>query len=248
MAFKDYFSDHAAGYADHRPHYPAAMFNWLAQQCSRHDMAWDCATGNGQAAMALTPYFARIIATDASQAQLIEATPGNNIDYVCASAEQVPLASNSLDLITVAQAAHWFDLSRFYHEVDRLLVPHGVLALWCYGLFQITPALDSVIQDYYQHTVGKYWPPERHHVEQAYQSLDFPYVEMATPAFHMQVDWNLDQVMGYLATWSATRRYMKATGDDPLPLLAQQLTDAWGDPQQPRVIQWPLHLKVGNKP
>ena len=248
MAFKDYFSDHAAGYASHRPHYPAAMFDWLAQQCLSHDMAWDCATGSGQAATALAPYFERIIATDASQAQLVEATAGNNIDYVCASAEQVPLADQSLNLITVAQAAHWFDLSRFYREVDRLLVPRGILALWCYGLFQITPEIDTLIQDYYQHTVGEYWPPERRHVEQAYESIVFPYVERKSPAYHMQVEWNLDQVMGYLATWSATRLYRKATGQDPLPALTQQLTDAWGDPQQPRGIQWPLHLKVGNKP
>ena len=247
MAFKDYFSDHAAGYASHRPHYPAALFEWLAQQCSRHEMAWDCATGNGQAAIALSPYFDRIIATDASQAQLVEATQGNNIHYVCASAEQVPLAANSLELITVGQAAHWFDLSRFYREVDRLLVPNGVLALWCYGLFQITSEIDVLILNYYQHTVGKYWPPERHHVEEAYQSLDFPYEQITTPDYCMQVNWNLGQVMGYLGTWSATRLYKKATGKDPLATLVQPLSDIWGDSRQPRAIQWPLHLKVGIK-
>ena len=128
MAFKDYFSDHATGYADHRPHYPAAMFAWLAQQCQHHDLAWDCASGNGQAALALAPHFERIIATDASQAQLIEATPHNKSHYVCASAEQVPLTDQSLNLITVAQATHWIDLPRFYREVERLLIPNGVMA------------------------------------------------------------------------------------------------------------------------
>ena len=248
MAFKDYFSDHAAGYARHRPRYPAAMFGWLAQQCSQHGSAWDCATGSGQAALALAPYFEHIIATDASQAQLTQATPHDNIDYVCATAEQVPLAAQSLDLITVAQAAHWFDRSRFYHEVDRLLVHDGILALWCYGLFQIAPEIDSLIQDYYQHTVGDYWPPERRHIEQAYQSIYFPYAERPAPAYHMQVDWDLDQVMGYLATWSATRLYQKTIGKDPLAMLQPQLSDSWGDPQQLRAIHWPLHLKVGSKP
>ena len=247
MSFKDYFSEQAAAYASYRPQYPPHLFAWLADVCPQHRRVWDCATGSGQAALALASHFAQVIATDASQAQLRETTPTSKVHYLCASAEQVPLASNSLDLITVGQAAHWFERPRFYEEVHRLLVPDGILALWCYGLFQITPAIDSVIQDYYQHTVGEYWPPERRHVEQAYQSLDFPYVEMTTPAYHMQVEWNLPQVMGYLATWSATRLYIKATGDDPLPRLAQQLAAAWVDPHQAFIIQWPLHLKVGNK-
>ena len=248
MAFKDYFSEHAAGYADHRPHYPPAMFAWLAQQCPAHDLAWDCATGNGQAATGLAAYFDRVIATDASQAQLSQANPRDNIHYVCASAEQVPLVTNSLDLITVAQAVHWFDRPRFYAEVDRLLVPGGVLALWCYGLFHITPEIDALILDYYQHTIGNYWPPERRHIEQAYQRIDFPYTERATPNYQMQVEWNLPQVIGYLATWSATRLFIKATGRDPLPTLEQLLTVVWEGPQQPRAIDWPIYLKVANKP
>ncbi len=248
MAFKDYFSDHAAGYASYRPHYPAEIFSWLAQQCEQQRNAWDCATGSGQAAAVLSEYFQRVIATDASHSQLIQARPQDNIHYVCASAEQVPLKENSLNLITVAQAAHWFDRSRFYHEVDRLLVSNGVLALWCYGLFQITPEVDALILDYYQHTVGTFWPPQRRHIEQAYETIDFPYSEMGSPGFNMQLKWNLSQVMGYLATWSATRLFIKATGRDPLPTLEQLLTAAWGDPGHTRTIHWPLHLKVGSKP
>ena len=248
MAFKDYFSDHAAGYASYRPHYPVAMFTWLAQQCTQHRNVWDCATGSGQAAVALTPFFQHVVATDASYSQLTQATPHDNIHYVCASAEQVPLVSHSLDLITVAQAAHWFDRPRFYREVDRLLASNGVLALWCYGLFQIAPEIDRLIHDYYQHTLGDYWPPERRHIEQAYREIGFPYTQRPAPEYTMQVDWNLPQVMGYLATWSATRIYIKTTDNDPLPKLEQQLIELWGDPETPRSIQWPLHLKVGNKP
>lgn len=248
MAFKDYFSDHAAGYASYRPHYPAAMFQWLTEQCVQHRNAWDCASGSGQAAVALAPHFERVIATDASQAQLTQATPHDNIHYVCASAELVPLVSNSLDLITVAQAAHWFDRPHFYREVDRLLVSNGVLALWCYGLFQITAEIDALILDYYQHTVGEYWPPERRHIEQAYQNIGFPYTQRDTPNYRMQLEWNLPQVMGYLATWSATRLFVKATGRDPLLTLEQLLTAAWGEPQQRRPIHWPIYLKAGNKP
>jgi ubiquinone/menaquinone biosynthesis C-methylase UbiE len=248
MSFKDYFSEQAAVYASYRPHYPASLFTWLAKVCPHHYRAWDCATGSGQAAAALAPYFEQVIATDASHAQLIQAQPQTGICYVCARAEQVPLASYSLDLITVAQAAHWFDLPRFYQEVDRMLRPNGVLALWGYGLFQITPTIDAIIQHYYQHTLGAYWPPERRHVEQAYTNLPFPYSPLTTPQFNMQAEWSLPQVMSYLATWSATRLYIKKTGEDPLPALQIQLAARWGSASQTRSVQWALHRKVGNKP
>jgi SAM-dependent methyltransferase len=248
MAAKDYFSEQAAGYASYRPHYPPRLFAWLAQISPCQQRAWDCATGSGQAAVALTSHFAQIIATDASQAQLCQAQPHTNIHYVCASAEQMPLANDTMDLITVAQAAHWFDLPRFYQEVERLLTAGGVLAIWCYGLFHISPAIDAIIQAYYEYTVGAYWPAERRHIEDAYTNLSYPYAPLPTPTFTMQADWNLPQVMGYLATWSATRLYMKATGANPLPALQNQLAANWGTPTQARSVQWPLHLKVGHKP
>ena len=248
MAFKDYFSEQAEGYAGYRPHYPASLFTWLADICPQRRCVWDCATGSGQAAAALASQFEQVIATDASHAQLLQAQSQVNIHYVCASAEQVPLANDSLDLITVAQAAHWFELPHFYQQVERLLVTGGVLAIWCYGLFRITPEIDTIIQHYYQNTVGAYWPAERRYVEDAYASLSFPYAPLATPGFMMQADWNLSQVMDYLATWSATHLYMKATGANPLPALQNQLAAHWDVPTQARSVQWPLHLKVGHKP
>ena len=247
MAFKDYFSAQATGYASYRPHYPADLFSWLASISPQQQRVWDCATGSGQAAIDLASQFAQVIATDASQAQLTQAQPQTNIHYVCASAEQVPLASDSLDLITVAQAAHWLDLPRFYQQVERVLRPRGVLAVWCYGLFHISPAIDAIIQQFYQHTLEAHWPPERRHIEQAYSQLPFPYALLLTPPFTMQLEWNLSQVMGYLATWSATRLFIKTTGEDPLPDLQDQLADHWGEPTQVRRVQWPLHLKVGQK-
>jgi len=247
MAFKDYFSEQAADYARYRPQYPRELFAWLAAISPRQQRAWDCATGSGQAAVALASHFAQVIATDASQAQLRQAQPHPTTHTVCASAEQMPLATATLDLITVAQAAHWFDLPRFYQEVDRLLISGGILAIWCYGLFRISPAIDACIQDYYQHTLGAYWPAERQHIDQAYSQLPFPYALLPTPPFTMQLEWNLFQVMGYLATWSATRLLIKTTGDDPLPALQEKLAVHWGAPKQPRCVQWPLHLKVGQK-
>lgn len=247
MSFKDYFSEQAAAYASYRPHYPASLFTWLAKTCPQHRRAWDCATGSGQAAAALAQHFAQVIATDASHAQLRQAQPQAGIRYVCASAEQVPLANNSLDLVTVAQAAHWFDLPRFYREVERVLRPEGVLAIWSYGLFRISPAIDAIVQHYYEHTLGTYWPPERRHIDQAYAQIFFPYSLLTTPLFTMQAEWNLPQVMGYLATWSATRLYRKTTGEDPLPALQSELAAHWNSPAQTRSVQWPLHLKVGLK-
>ena len=248
MAFKDYFSEQATGYASYRPHYPDNLFAWLADISPRQQRVWDCATGSGQAAAALASQFEQVIATDASQAQLLQAQTQVNIHYICARAEQVPLANNSLDLITVAQAAHWFDLPRFYQQVDRLLTAGGVLAIWCYGLFHITPEIDSIIKHIYQDTVGAYWPAERRHIEDAYANLSFPYAPLVTPGFLMQADWNLSQLIGYLATWSATRLYIKACGKDPLTDLEHQLAAHWGAPNQAHRVEWPLHLKVGLKP
>ena len=248
MAFKDYFSAQAAGYALYRPQYPPELFAWLASISPAQQRVWDCATGSGQAATALRAHFEQVVASDTSMAQLRQATPHASLRYVCCNAEQVPLGNTSLDLITVAQAAHWFDLPRFYNEVERLLRPAGVLAIWCYGLFHVNPVIDALIQHYYKDTLGAYWPAERHHIEQAYAQLPFPYTLMETPAFTLQVRWNLSQVMGYLATWSATQLYIKTTGDDPLPGLQAELAVHWGDPDQAYHVEWPLHLKVGCKP
>lgn len=248
MAFKDYFSTQASGYAHHRPQYPNELFAWLASISPMQQHVWDCATGSGQAAVALTAHFEQVIASDASLAQLRQAPTHRQLHYVCCQAEQVPLKNTTLDLITVAQAAHWFHLPHFYAEVERVLRPQGVLALWCYGLFQINPAIDAVIQHYYQQIIGDYWPPERRHIETAYAQLSFPYALIAAPAFGLRVEWNLAQVTGYLATWSATQLYIKAKGKDPLPGLQAELADHWGDPAQLHRVEWPLHLKVGRKP
>ena len=129
-----------------------------------------------------------------------------------------------------------------------MLRSQAVLALWCYGLFHINPAIDTIVNHYYKETLGAYWPAERRHIETAYTQLAFPYVLLETPAFTMQLEWNLAQVMGYLATWSATQLYIKERGDDPLPDLQAELAAYWGDPEQAHRVEWPLHLKVGRKP
>ncbi len=242
---KDHFSGHADRYEAFRPTYPAALYTYLASICSHHERAWDSATGNGQAAVALAPYFRTIVATDASQKQIEHARARDNVQYHVAPADAAPLADGSVDLVTVAQALHWFDLPRFYDEVRRVARRGGTIAVWCYQLHTVTPEVDAVVNRYYSDIVGADWPPERRLVEDGYQTLAFPFEAVASPPFQMVHHWPLAQVLGYLGSWSATQRYQKRTGADPLDLIRGDLAAAWGDRETTRDVTWPLHLKVG---
>ena len=244
-SFKDHFSAHASAYARYRPGYPEALFVYLASLCPAHDLAWDCGTGNGQAAHGLAPHFARIVATDASVDQIANAAPHERIVYHVAPARQAPLDPSSADLVTVAQAIHWFDHQRFYAEVRRVLKPGGVLAVWTYGLLQITPALDAVIRHLYEDIVDAYWPPERRLVEAAYRTLPFPFDEIPPPAFAIDLPWSLDDLLGYLGTWSATQRFMKTHSANPVDHIAEDLTLAWGNLAEKKTTHWQLYLRVG---
>lgn len=248
MTFKDYFSGHAGDYAAHRPTYPDALFTYLASCCDAHDLAWDCATGNGQSARQLAAYFQQVLATDGSQAQLDQAPADPQITYQVGLAEESGIAAGVADLVTVSQALHWFDRETFYREVQRVLKPGGVLAVWCYGLMQISAAVDAVILHLYRDVVGPYWPPERSLVEDQYRSLPFPFADLSPPDFQMQLHWTLPQLLGYLDTWSACRRYQAATGQRSLDQVQSELTTAWGDPTVPRQVIWPLGLRVGRHP
>jgi SAM-dependent methyltransferase len=244
MTFKDYFSGQATDYAHYRPHYPAALFTWLAQQCGTCDRVWDCATGNGQAAIALAEHFAQVIATDGSAAQLRQAPPHPRITYRVALAEDSGLEGHSLDLVTVAQAVHWFQLEHFYAEVKRVLKPDGLLAIWCYGRPQMAvPALEALLQTYYDETLDDFWTPERRLVETGYATLDFPFAELTAPAYTMRVAWTLSELMGYLFTWSATQRFIATHGVNPLVALAAQMAPHW--PSDRALMTWPITLRVG---
>jgi SAM-dependent methyltransferase len=245
-AFSDHFAPVAASYADFRPSYPGTLFAWLAARVPQHDLAWDCAAGSGQATVDLAAYFRLVVATDASQAQISLAIPQPGIEYRVAPAETSGLPDHSVDLITVAQALHWFDLARFYAEVRRVLRPAGLLAVWTYGVLAVEgEAVDSLLQRFYHATVGPYWPPERAHVEAGYRTLPFPFAEITTPRFCMEASWTLPQLLGYLRSWSATGRFIAANAYDPVEVLAGQLAPHWGDRQQPRRVTWPLSLRVG---
>lgn len=244
--FQDHFSAVAKDYADFRPHYPVALFDYLATIVPRSSLVWDCACGNGQATCDLALRYDSIMATDASKEQIASATLHPKVQYRVTPAEHSGLPDKRVGLVTVAQAVHWFDYECFYAEVKRVLLPTGVIAVWAYGLNAVAGNhVNELVHAYYTRTVGPYWPPQRRFVEEGYREIPFPFEEIKPPTFRMQARWKLDQLLGYFSTWSATGRYIKATGQDPLKPLARELKQVWGDADTPRHIAWPLSLRVG---
>jgi SAM-dependent methyltransferase len=246
MSFKDHFSAQAADYAKFRPGYPREFFDYLVSIAPSRQLAWDCGTGNGQAAAGLALVFDRVIATDASERQITNAEPHERVEYHVAPAEDSGIESETLDLIVVAQALHWFDLDHFYAEAQRVLTVNGVLAASAYNLLHIEPSIDEVVNRYYNEVVGPFWPPERKLVEQ-FAKLPFPFHEIDPPKFEMTAHWNLNHLLGYLRTWSSTQRFIAANQRDPLDEIANELHAAWGNAKQTRRVMWPLTLRIGIK-
>ncbi len=245
MNFKDHFSDHAADYARYRPDYPDSLFDFLGEAVKHHELAWDGGTGNGQAALGLAAHFDRVIATDPSAEQIRHAVRHEKISYAVTPAEQSEIPSHTVDLITVATAVHWFDLERFYREARRVLKPDGALAVWCYGLGRINPGIDKVVQHYYRNIVGPFWPPKRRYIDEKYETLPFPFVELPVPEMRMKMEWDLNEFTGYLQTWSATKRFHEKHDQNPLDRVRPLLVKSWGDPGNRQTVYWPIHLRLG---
>src|SRR5215472_8175097 len=246
MSFKDYFSKQAADYAKFRPRYPQEMFEYLGRMAPSPQLAWDCGTGNGQAAVGLAAVFDRVIATDASEKQIANAQAYDRVEYRATPAESSTLESDTIDLLLVAQALYWFELDRFYAEARRVLKPGGVLAATAYNLLQISPGIDQVVNRYYYEIVGPFWPAERALVED-FTELPFPFPEKNTLSFQMNADWNMEHLLGYLRSWSATQRFMTARSEDPLEQISGDLRSIWGNPRRHPRVTWPLILRVGVK-
>jgi ubiquinone/menaquinone biosynthesis C-methylase UbiE len=218
------------------------LFAFLAECCQEKEYAWDCATGNGQAARSLASRFTAVIATDASEEQIAAASPHPGIEFRVAPAESPAIASGSVDLITVAQALHWFDIEQFFAQVLQVLKPGGVLAVWSYERARISPQCDQIIERIFAE-VEPYWPPEREIVEDRYRSIVLPLAEFPVEDFEMQIAWGADEMLNYMRTWSATRRYLADKGADPVALHAAQLGRCWGEAR--RQVSWPLTLRAG---
>lgn len=240
---KDNFSTRADRYAQFRPTYPDALFEHLFNLAPGRQAAWDCGTGNGQVAQRLASVFHAVEATDISRQQLDNAVVLPNIHYSLQPAEKTNFPDHHFDLITVAQAIHWFDFDAFYAEARRTLKPGGILAVIGYNLPRFTAAVDAVIEGFYRDVVGPYWDKERHYIDENYQTIPFPYTDLPMPAFTIDVQWSFDHLMGYIETWSAVNHYQKEKAENPVAGIEPRLKAAWGEAGQ-LSGQFPILLRV----
>jgi ubiquinone/menaquinone biosynthesis C-methylase UbiE len=242
---KDLFSGRANLYAQYRPTYPEALFEYLLLFVKERKMAWDCATGNGQAAVRLAHYFEQVEATDISEAQLRNAVQKENIHYQISSAETTPFADNTFDLITVATAYHWLDWAAFYKEATRVGKPGCVVAAWATYTMQLPEdALQQLYYQFYREIVGPYWDPERTYVDDQYRTVDFDFQPLPISTFTIEVEWTKQQFKGYLETWSATHKYTNTKGASPLVIIEERLDALWGN-RAKKKIAIPLCLRLG---
>jgi SAM-dependent methyltransferase len=242
---KDNFSRQAANYAAFRPVYPFELYQFLLTLTPERHTAWDCGCGNGQVAVALADHFNLVEATDISQKQLDHAVRKENIHYNQAKAEQSGLETASIDLITVAQAIHWFDFDAFYREVYRVGKPGSVIAVWGYCLLTIDTEVDRLIKELYSVILGEdYWDAERRYIDEQYQTIPFPFEEITSPGFSIIVNWSLDHLTGYLNSWSAVQHYIQKNKVNPVEKMIPDLKKAWGEEESRKVI-FPLFTRVG---
>ncbi|WP_425390890.1 class I SAM-dependent methyltransferase [Ekhidna sp.] len=241
---KDNFSIQSADYAKFRPVYPNELVDYLLSITEKYENCWDCGTGSGQLAVKLADHFDHVYATDISEKQLSNASYKSNIDYSKQSAEETSFSDNQFDLITVAQAAHWFDHKRFNQEVKRVLKPGGAIALIGYGLVQVEGSVGEVIKEFYWNVTHPYWDPERDHIEAAYQTIPFPYDEIEdVPSFKMKKEMLLEDLVGYISTWSAVQHYIKKNGYSPIDKLYNDLKEVWKD--RARKVDFPIFTRIG---
>lgn len=236
----------ASDYAAFRPQYPAKLFEWLAAESPRHEVAWDCACGSGQASGSLASHFGRVIGTDASPTQVAAAKATATTWFVAAASEQAPLADDTVDLVAVAAALHWFVGETFFAEVRRVARPGGVFAAWSYGMPTIeSEDFESVVHGFIEGVLGPYWPPEIQMVLDGYASIELPFEEIEAPAFELQMEWPLGRFLGFARTWSAVGRYVKERGEDPVVKLSAELEGIWGRSNKPLPVSYWLDLRVG---
>ena len=239
---KDKFSLQSALYVKYRPSYPPEMIDYIVSLVKEKDMAWDCGTGNGQTAKALSSYFNKVFATDISQKQLDNAYQAGNIFYSVQPAEQTIFLNNSFDLITVSQALHWFRFDEFYAEVKRIAKSGAILAAWTYSLLRISKDIDSLIDNLHFNVLRDYWDKERSYVDEHYQTIPFPFKKIESPVFNIDYKWSIEELEGYLNTWSGLQNYIAAGNNNPIPELMKKIRPHSKDSVP---IVFPLHLLLG---
>lgn len=240
---KDNFSNQASQYSQFRPHYPKELIDHILSFVHNRDTALDVATGNGQVAISLSKHFHTVYATDISEKQLLQAPKVLNVIYKNQSAEATDFHDHQFDLITVAQAIHWFDFNKFYAEVNRILKPDGIIAIIGYGLLATNPHSDKILLDFYQNIVGPFWDAERKYIDDHYKTIPFPFEELETEAFSNVFTWSFDQLIGYLETWSAVEHYKAHHNQNPIDLVREALEASWESHDQK--VTFPMLLRVG---
>jgi len=238
------FSRVAATYTAARPGYPSKLFDWLASRVDRHDLAWDTATGGGQAALGLAGHFDRVVASDRSREQLARAAPHPRVEYRAASAEASGLPDRSVDLIVAAAALHWFDLDSFYGEARRVARPGGVLAAWTYHVGHVEPPFDDVLRPFYENVVAPYFGSGARLVDDRYAAVHLPGADLEVPAFTVSARWTPGQFLAFIRTWSGVEAYLRATGEDPVAALEPSIRERFGSPDTVHEFRWPLYLRV----
>ena len=242
----NWFDRGGSNYAHYRPHYPPELAEYLIGLAPRREFALDVGCGSGQLTAMLAGAFEKTVGCDPSVSQLAGAARTPRAWYVCAAAECLPVRDRSVDLITVAQAAHWFRLPAFYAGVRRVARPGAVLALITYGTLHVSdPALDARFQRFYTDEIGPWWPPQRKLVDAGYRTLDFPFAEYEAPPLEISLHWPLAAFLGYLSTWSAVRHARQAGQGAVLERFVIGFSALWGKPERACKIVWPLHLRVG---
>lgn len=242
---RNWFDQGGQAYASFRPEYPAALAAYLAGTAHDRTLAIDVGCGNGQLTTLLAEHFDTVWGFDPSQDQIDHAQARSNLHYACAPAEALPSVAQGAQLITVAQAAHWFDLPAFYAQVRALAAPGAVLALISYGVPCLEDDLQARFLDFYRHEIGPFWPPERRLVDEGYATLDFPFTEFAAPTMSIELTWALEAFLGYVSTWSAVRKAREAGEQAVLERFAADLAACWGQAQVPRRVRWPINLRIG---
>lgn len=244
-AFNDNFSKQASIYAQYRPSYPHELFDYLQSLCPEHEMAWDCGTGNGQSAVHLAEFFKKVYASDPSEAQIENAFPHDQVVYRVEKAEEPSLTNQSVDLITVAQAIHWFEFDQFYESAKRVLKKNGIIAVWAYGIPSVNPEIDSITKHFHDAVVGPFWQDQNRLITQGYASIPFPFREIEPPLFYIRKRLSLIDFLGHLRSWSATQRFIDQELTNPIEELQLQIAPFWGNPNEIKNVSWELALRVG---
>lgn len=246
MIQRHHFDHCSEAYRLYRPEYPKELYDFILKHVVHRNVVWDCATGNGQAALPWVNFFKKVIATDFSQGQLYAAHRHPSIEYHCSPAEHTTIAPATVDLITIAQALHWFDTEAFYQEVRRVAAKNAVIAAWCYTLGHFHKPIDRIIKNLYDNVLGdRYWPMERKLIDEKYETITFPFKKIETPIFAMKREYNLREFKGYLSTWSAVKEYQLRNETNPIDLINDELTLVWGNPETVHTLHWQIHLLLG---